>query len=324
MQERLGIRLSLAPSRPQSAPAGPGASTAASGLAHPLEQGIVPYVPNKSVVAVRREAPQRYAPRFTYNESIVRFLMEIEGARQVVNAIPLKAGIESALRRTARISSAHFSTKIEQNPLSQNSVGAIDDDTDRSQSHAAQEVRNYLRALTYIHDEAAKVRLNKALVQRLHATIDVRHTPGRRHVLSPFRTMQNRVYDDVTGNIEYIPPEAHDVPTLVENLMIWLNGPAKSLPQPIVAGIAQYQLVTIHPWMDGNGRTSSHSERYCCGDTVMISRASSPLKSSTIGIYRYITPRCRGIPPQLLLWPERSRPHPLAPVLPSEHVSSIH
>ena len=53
-----------------------------------------------------------------------------------------------------------------------------------------------------------------------------------------------------------MPPEAKDVANLVNDLAKWLNDAARSLPLPIVVAIAQYQLVTIHPWMDGNGRTS--------------------------------------------------------------------
>jgi Fic family protein len=53
-----------------------------------------------------------------------------------------------------------------------------------------------------------------------------------------------------------MPPESKDVTGLANALAKWLNGPASSLPVPVIAAIAQYQLVTIHPWMDGNGRTS--------------------------------------------------------------------
>jgi Fic family protein len=79
---------------------------------------------------------------------------------------------------------------------------------------------------------------------------------GRRPKQSPFRRIQNTVRDDRTGAIAYMPPEAKDVPGLAIGLTKWLNGAARALPIPIVAAIAQYQLVTIHPWMDGNGRTS--------------------------------------------------------------------
>ena len=196
-----------------------------------------------------------FRPRFTWTPSIVRYLMEIEGAREVVDAVPLPAGIEATLRRRAKISSAHFSTKIEQNTLTYMQVEAVESNANRSRDASTQEVRNYLRALQWIHDHATHKRISGQLFQELHAMIEVR-SQGRRPKQSPYRKAQNTVRDDRTGAIAYMPPEPKDVAGLANELAAWLNGAARSLPIPVVAAIAQYQLVTIHPWMDGNGRTS--------------------------------------------------------------------
>lgn len=181
--------------------------------------------------------------------------MEIEGAREVVDAIPLPARIEATLRRRAKISSAHFSTKIEQNTLSYAQVEEVENNANRSRDASTQEVRNYLRTLQWIHDHAAHKRITSQLFQQLHAMIEVR-SQGRRPKQSPYRKVQNTVRDDRTGAIAYMPPEPKDVTRLANGLANWLNGAARSLPIPVVAAIAQYQLVTVHPWMDGNGRTS--------------------------------------------------------------------
>jgi Fic family protein len=196
-----------------------------------------------------------FRPRFTWTPSIVRYLMEIEGAREVVDAVPLPAGIEATLRRRAKISSAHFSTKIEQNTLSYTQVEEVESNVNRSRDASTQEVRNYLRALQWIHDHAARSRITSQLFAQLHAMIEVR-SQGPRPQQSPFRKIQNIVRDDRSGAIAYMPPEWKDVPNLANGLAKWLNGAAKTLPIPVVAAISQYQLVTIHPWMDGNGRTS--------------------------------------------------------------------
>lgn len=196
-----------------------------------------------------------FRPRFTWTPSIVRYLMEIEGAREVVDAVALPAGIEATLRRRAKIGSAHFSTKIEQNALSYTEVAEVESNTNRSRDASTQEVRNYLRALQWIQDHAPQKRVTSQLFQQLHAMIEVRGQ-GRRPKQSSYRKAQNTVRDDRTGAIAYLPPEPSDVTNLANGLAAWLNGAAKTLPVPIVAAIAQYQLVTIHPWMDGNGRTS--------------------------------------------------------------------
>jgi ABC-type uncharacterized transport system YnjBCD substrate-binding protein len=51
--------------------------------------------------------------------------------------------------------------------------------------------------------------------------------------------------------IVYLPPEAKDVPFLMEELVAWINNPENvDLPAPLKAGIFLYQFLTIHPYMD--------------------------------------------------------------------------
>ena len=62
------------------------------------------------------------------------------------------------------------------------------------------------------------------------------------------------VYDSKTGNPDYIPPEYCDIPGLLDELVEYVN---TTDDHPlIVAAVVHYQLVTIHPFEDGNGRTA--------------------------------------------------------------------
>lgn len=62
------------------------------------------------------------------------------------------------------------------------------------------------------------------------------------------------VYDSETGAPEYIPPEYIDIPELLDELVEYVN---TTDDHPlIIAAIVHYQLVTIHPFEDGNGRTA--------------------------------------------------------------------
>jgi Fic family protein len=72
---------------------------------------------------------------------------------------------------------------------------------------------------------------------------------------TPYRDGQNVIKDSGTGTIVYMPPEAKDVASLMRNLVAWIKE-SEELPCPIVAGVAHYQFATIHPYYDGNGRTS--------------------------------------------------------------------
>lgn len=59
-----------------------------------------------------------------------------------------------------------------------------------------------------------------------------------------------------TQKINYMPPDAYKVPGLVDDLLDWLNNSADEMYPVIIAGILHYELVRIHPFVDGNGRTS--------------------------------------------------------------------
>ena len=62
------------------------------------------------------------------------------------------------------------------------------------------------------------------------------------------------VYDAQSGIPDYIPPAYFDIPKLLDELVNYVN---TTDDHPlIVAAIVHYQLVTIHPFEDGNGRTA--------------------------------------------------------------------
>ncbi len=54
-----------------------------------------------------------------------------------------------------------------------------------------------------------------------------------------------------------MPPEAKDVPGLMKEMVSWvIRSEKEELAPPIIAALAHYQFVTIHPYFDGNGRTA--------------------------------------------------------------------
>lgn len=108
-----------------------------------------------------------------------------------------------------------------------------------------------------VEDWAAnKLTLTEELVRRLHALVE----KGPRAKPTPYRDGQNVIRDSAdsaSGGIVYLPPEAKDVPALMTELVRWVKQADKAgMPVPLVAGLAHYQFVTIHPYYDGNGRTA--------------------------------------------------------------------
>lgn len=190
-------------------------------------------------------------------------LISIERARVIVEMSPLSLEVEKELRHASKIKIAHYSTRIEGNPLNLSEVSqAIMQRKDREGSRAEQEVRNYWDALSFLStSKRMKIQISEKFIKRLHSIIEVRNS-GRRHKESQYRGPMPpgvlfAVYDNETRQPEYIPPEATDVPLLMKEFIEWINSEtANKLPVPIKAAIAAYQLLTIHPFEDGNGRTA--------------------------------------------------------------------
>jgi Fic family protein len=69
------------------------------------------------------------------------------------------------------------------------------------------------------------------------------------------RSRQNWIGGDASSpaNAEFVPPPADDVPRLVADLADFCN--RTDLPPVLQAAIAHAHFETIHPFMDGNGRT---------------------------------------------------------------------
>jgi cell filamentation protein, protein adenylyltransferase len=198
-----------------------------------------------------------WRPRFTLSPAAVRSLLEVEAARAVVDHAPVPPGAADELRRRARLRSTHYSTRIEGNRLTLAEAEKVIEGG-RVRFHGRErdvlEVRNYWHALLRVEEWAAKGQpLTEDLIRRLHGLVE----RGRRARPTPYRDGLNVIRDSETGALVYLPPEARDVPELMADLVLWVKrAEAEGLAVPMVAGLAHYQLVTIHPYYDGNGRTA--------------------------------------------------------------------
>lgn len=60
----------------------------------------------------------------------------------------------------------------------------------------------------------------------------------------------------IIGGADHTPPDALDVPREMQNLMKWLNKEKNKIHVVELSAILHHKLVHIHPFFDGNGRTS--------------------------------------------------------------------
>lgn len=198
-----------------------------------------------------------WKPVYQINSAIARALMNIEANKMLVEKIPLSAAIQAELRHKARVRSTHYSTRIEGNRLTLKEAEEVIKEK-KANFHGRErdvnEVRNYWEALLKIEEWASKmVELDTDLICRVHALVE----KGKRAKPTQYRDGQNVIRDSASGGIVYLPPEAKDVKPLMSQMVGWVKKAQKEgLPPPITAALLHYQFVTIHPFYDGNGRTS--------------------------------------------------------------------
>lgn len=195
--------------------------------------------------------------KVTITNDILNSIIEIELNRYKISLVELSQNVLNKLRKNSKIKSSYASNKIEGNPLSEKQVDeVIESDERKHYLKPEQEVRNYFLALNYLEEKLNnKEKLSKKLildVQKLVEKGASKEKIGLRGPMPP--GVLFAVYDSKTGNPDYIPPEYSDVPGLLDELIEYVN---TTDDHPlIVAAVVHYQLVTIHPFEDGNGRTA--------------------------------------------------------------------
>jgi Fic family protein len=205
-----------------------------------------------------------FTPVFKITNPIAAALTQIERARGFLDAAKLSEEWIGRMRDRALVLEAHHTTHIEGTHLTleqselilsgQPVPGADPDD--------AQELLNYRKAFSLVADYLdSGDPVTEALIRGIHKRL-VDGVRGGSAAPGQYREVQNYVVNSMTGDVIYTPPPAHDVPAMMADLMVWIQNEQESHPV-LVAGIAQFQLVHIHPFLDGNGRTARLLSTLC-------------------------------------------------------------
>ncbi len=200
-----------------------------------------------------------YEPSFQRTDALIAMIGRIEAARAVVLRAPIAAQWESQLRREALVRSAHHSTSIEGNPLSLEEVTDLIEGREvAAHPRDKREVLNYVEVLDYIdrqYQNHPDKPVTKDTVLQLHRLVV--HDILPEHEAGRYRQVPVVVAIPATGEVRFRPPSWSQVPTLMADLAAWLNSKAAGALMPVLhAGIAHYECVRIHPFVDGNGRTA--------------------------------------------------------------------
>lgn len=200
-----------------------------------------------------------FKPSFTITSKINNRIAEIERLRTIVDQAAILPELEVQLRFRATVETVHSSTSIEGNPLNELQVRKVlKGEIVAASDDAIVEILNEKRALDWINKKASSnSELTIKDVLTLHGIVtDILLSKEKSGHWRPGNVY---VVDDIDGKeiIRYIGPEAKRVPKLVDSFLRWIHAQHTSHLHPVLlAGLIHYLFVSIHPFSDGNGRTT--------------------------------------------------------------------
>ena len=168
------------------------------------------------------------------------------------------------MQNKALVLEAHHTTHIEGTQLT------IEESEQLWQGHHlagvnpddAKELLNYRQAFelvsNYVGDGGP---ITEGLIREIHKRL-VQDVRGNSAAPGAYRKIQNYVVNSKTKEVIYTPPPVYEISQMMLALIDWLNNEEEVHPV-LVSGIAQFQLVHIHPFLDGNGRTARLLSTLC-------------------------------------------------------------
>jgi Fic family protein len=161
-----------------------------------------------------------------------------------------------ALREHALIESAVSSNRIEGVEVEPARVGTIVFGKSHLRDRDEEEVRGYRKALDWVHNHGANLPITEETIRRLHAL-----SRGGLGDAGEYKAKENdiiEVFPDGRRQVRFQTVRAVDTPAHMRELIErWEDVRARRAVHPLIAlGALNLDFLCIHPFRDGNGRTS--------------------------------------------------------------------
>ncbi|MBL1294189.1 MAG: Fic family protein [Thiotrichales bacterium] len=197
-------------------------------------------------------------PKYTISNKLLLTIREIGESIGEIRANDLTGTALAKLELNARELSSYASTSIEGNPLPLTDVKQLLKTHKENIRNTEREVLNYNHALQTLYQSVRQNHFSLSVKTLEHVqgqVVDglmdnVSHCGALRQ--DPVIIRNPRKLDEVV----FIPPNAKDVRQLTKMLMTFVNHNIGKIDPVILAGIFHRQNVIIHPFIDGNGRTT--------------------------------------------------------------------
>ena len=174
----------------------------------------------------------------------------------VIDLVP--SGFEHYFKEQASIVSAYSSVSIEGNPLDYPQVQAALIEEERAADPSRREARNAYDAYEFANHlaEDAVLAVDQGLLRTFNWLLLDGLPGGAAANRGRYRRSGMFINDPATGETRYTAPPAAWVPDLMDSLEDDIGDWIADDRPEIAAAKIHFGLVTIHPYSDGNGRTS--------------------------------------------------------------------
>jgi Fic family protein len=200
-----------------------------------------------------------YTPKFTITNKVLKNIGSIEASKEVIDNAPLLPYFEKEFREDAMVRTVHYGTHIEGNELNLTEAEKVlAGQQIAARDRDIQEVINYRKVMDYIDQfkkQNSAIKIDEDLVKQLHKLTVEKILADEQCGI--FRKTQVVVKNSQTGEISFRPPMAVAVPFQIRNLLEFVDVAHDEEVNPVLkSGIVHYELVRIHPFLDGNGRVA--------------------------------------------------------------------
>ncbi|MCF8130714.1 MAG: Fic family protein [Deltaproteobacteria bacterium] len=205
-----------------------------------------------------------FNPKFTITNRMTSAITQIERARGFLEAARLSDDWVREMGNQALIKEAHHTTHIEGTRLTLDQAERLwkGETVPEADPDDVRELLNYRSAFEFVSECLdSGDPISEGMIREIHRKL-VEGVRGGKAAPGEYRRIQNYVANSVTGEVIYIPPSAFEIPIMMSEMVKWLNSDLEIHPV-LISGIAQFQLVHIHPFLDGNGRTSRLLSTLC-------------------------------------------------------------
>ncbi|MBK8902210.1 MAG: Fic family protein [Anaerolineaceae bacterium] len=194
-----------------------------------------------------------FEPNYRISPFLLERIKEITLLVHMLNQRLVSDVVLVQMQAEARAVSTYASTSIEGNPLPLTQVKRLLKSQPKQLRDSEREVVNYNQVLTWLNADQDKV-LTLDLLLKIHAGVVKELLPA--HQVGRLRQEPVVVHEPRSGDVVYLPPDHGDVPQLVNDLLAFVQANHGVLDPILLAGLFHKQLVVIHPFVDGNGRTT--------------------------------------------------------------------